>query len=221
MKSKREQHLHERMQQIQRRDRIILNNPVIMQGLGLAPVVVPAIDLGNALILGTAVLLLLTPTRMLATFIGQHTGYKFRAILYALTSGVVFIGVSYCLDILYGASVQSVGIYLALLVADPIILKRYASPKRERLITSFKKGIITSIGFCLVLFLVAGLREFLATGQLAGVEVISAQLWPLAALPAGGFIIVGLLVAVWQSAVMALKRSTNLNTAGQEEAGAV
>ncbi len=217
MKTPQEQHLQEKIQRFQRRDRVFLNNPVIMQGLGLAPVVIPATDLYNALILSVAVFLLLTPTRMLATFIGQHTGYKFRSILYALTSGVVFIGVGYCLDILFGPSLQSVGIYLALLVADPIILKRYESPKRERLITSLKKGIITSIGFCLVLFLVSGIREFLATGQLAGVEVISAQLWPLAALPAGGFIVVGLIVAIWQSAASALKR--NLQTAAQEEAG--
>ncbi len=218
MKSKQEQHLQERVQQIQRRDRIFLNNPVVMQGIGLAAIIIPATNLRNALILATAVALLLTPTRMLATFIGQHTGYKFRAILYALTSGVVYIGVGYCLDIIYGTSIQSVGIYLALLVADPLILKRYESPKRERLITSFKKGIVTTIGFCLVLFLVAGIREFLATGKLGGVEVITTQLWPLAALPAGGFIIVGLFIAIWQSAVFAFKR--NLHAVAQEEANA-
>ncbi len=216
MKTERERHFQERVQQIQRRDRIFLNNPVIMQGLGLAPIVVPATDLNNALILATAVMLLLTPTRMMATFIGQHTGYKFRAILYALTAGVVFIGVGYIMDVWFGTSVQRVGMYLALLVADPLILKRYESPKRERLFTSFKKGIITSIGYCLVLFLVAGIRELLGVGQLAGIEVTSIPLWPLAALPAGGFIIVGLLVAIWQSAAGAFKSS--LRTAAHEEA---
>ena len=196
----------DRMDVLQRRDRIFLNNPVIMQGLGIAPVVIPATNLRNAVIIAMAVLLLLTPTRMLATFIGQHTGFKFRAILYVLTAGVVFIGVGYLMDIIFGPAVQNVGIYLALLVVEPLILKRYESPKRERLFTSFKKGMITTVGFCLVLFLVAGLRELLATGQLAGTEVIRSTLWPLAAMPAGGFIILGMIVAVWRSAVSMFKQ---------------
>lgn len=194
------------MDLLQRRDRIFINNPVVMQGLGIAPIVIPATNLRNAVVLAMAVLLLLTPTRMLATAIGQHTGFKFRAVLYVLTSGVVFIAVGYLLDILFGPAVQNVGIYLALLVVEPLILKRYESPKRERLITSFKKGMITTLGFCLVLFLVAGIRELLATGQLYGAEVIRNTLWPLAAMPAGGFIILGLVVALWRSAVSIIKR---------------
>ncbi len=201
MKRSRAEYLQQNMERLKRRDRILLNNPVIMQGLGIAPIVIPATNLRNAVIMAVAVLLLLTPTRMLATFIGQHTGYKFRAILYVLTAGVVYIGVGYTLDILFGPAVQNLGIYLGLLVVEPLILKRYASPKRERLVTSFKKGILTTLGFCLVLFIVAGTRELLATGQLYGAEVIRSTLLPMAAMPSGGFIILGLLVAVWRSAV--------------------
>ncbi len=201
MKRSRAQFFQDNIDLLKRRDRIFLNNPVIMQGLGIAPIVIPATNLRNAVILAAAVLLLLTPTRMLATLIGQHTGYKFRAMLYVLTAGVVFIGVGYLLDILFGPAVQNVGIYLGLLVVEPLILKRYASPKRERLFTSFKKGMVTTLGFCLVLFVVAGTRELLATGQLYGAEVIRSSLLPLAAMPAGGFIVLGLVVALWRSAV--------------------
>ena len=42
-------------------DRIFLNNPVIMQGMGLAPLVVLATSGRNALMLAVAVALLLTP----------------------------------------------------------------------------------------------------------------------------------------------------------------
>lgn len=206
MKRSRAQFFSDHIDLLQRRDRVFLNNPVIMQGLGIAAIVIPAINLRNAVILAVAVLFLLTPTRMLATVIGQHTGYKFRAMLYVLTAGVVFIGVGYLLDVLFGTAVQNVGIYLGLLVVEPLIIKRYASPKRERLVTSFKKGILTTIGFCMVLFLVAGLRELLATGQLYETEVIRSTLMPMAATPAGGFIILGLVVALWRSAVAIFRR---------------
>ena len=61
MNVKKAMYLSENMEQIARRDRIWLNNPVIMQGMGLAPLVVAATNGMNALMLSVAVLLLLTP----------------------------------------------------------------------------------------------------------------------------------------------------------------
>ncbi len=210
MKDDRLRYFARNMDLFSRRDRVFLNNPVIMQGLGLAPIVIPANSIKNAAILALAVLLLLTPTRMLATFIGQHTGFKFRAVIYALTAGVVFIGVAYLVEYIFGSAVQSVGIYLPLLVLEPLIIKRYESPKRERLITSFKKGIITTIGFCLVLFLMAGIRELLALGTLGGIVVFRGALLPLAAMPAGGFILLGLVAALWRALVFSFKKRVSM-----------
>ncbi|MGD9560449.1 MAG: Rnf-Nqr domain containing protein, partial [Oscillospiraceae bacterium] len=153
---------------------------------------------------------LLTPTRMIATLIGQHTGPKMRAVVYALTSGVVYAVVAYALERIFGNQVQALGIYLPLLVLEPLIIKRYENPQRERLTTSFRKGIITTIGFCLVLFLLAGIREVLALGTLGGVVVFREPLLPMAALPAGGFIALGLLAAVWRGGVNAFKRNISL-----------
>lgn len=206
MNQPRPSYIAEHIDVLSRRDRIFLNNPVIMQGLGLAPIVVPAVNIQNAFILAVAVLLLLTPTRMLATFIGQRIGFKFRAVVYVLISSLVFVGVAYVIDRLFGTAAGSVGIYLPLLVLEPLIIKRYESPKRERLITSFKKGMITTAGYCLVLFFVAGLREILATGMLGSVEVFRGALFPLAALPAGGFILLGVITAIWRGIVVSFLR---------------
>lgn len=206
MKDSRSRFFADNMDRLTRRDRIFINNPVIMQGLGIAAIVIPATNLQNALVLAFAVLILLTPTRMIATAIGQRVGYKARAVTYALTAGVVYILVAYLVEILFGGTVANVGIYLPLLVVEPLILKRFESPKRERVFTSFKKGIITTIGYCLVLFIVAGLREFLAVGQLGGVEIYRGALFPMAAMPAGGFIILGLLAAIWRAVVQVFKK---------------
>lgn len=207
MKRSRARYFQQNMDRLTRRDRVFINNPVVMQGLGIAPIVISATNIQNATILAMGVLLLLTPTRMLATFIGQHTGFKFRAVIYALTSGLVFVGVAWALEAMFGSALTGVGIYLPLLVFEPLVLKRYGSPKRERVITSLKKGLLTTMGFCLVLFLSAGLRELLAAGTLGGVEVFRGGLLPIAALPAGGFIMLGLIIAVWRGFVNTFKRS--------------
>ncbi|MDL2218972.1 electron transporter RnfE [Ruminococcaceae bacterium OttesenSCG-928-O06] len=211
MRDDRIRYFAKNMDRLSRRDRVFLNNPVIMQGLGLAPVVIPATTLGNAFILAVGVALLLTPTRMIATFIGQRTGsFLARAVTYALTAGVVYIGVGYIIDYLFGTGALAVGIYLPLLVLEPLIIKRYESPKRERLITSFKKGVITTIGFCLVLFLMAGLRELLALGTLGGIEILRVSLLPMASMPAGGFILLGLVASLWRGLVNTFKKNISL-----------
>lgn len=215
MKADRAQFFAENMDRFSRRDRVFLNNPVMMQGLGLAPIVIPSYNIQNAFIMAVAVILMLTPTRMLATFIGQRTGHKFRAVIYAVTAGLVYIGTAYIIDVLFGTAARSVGIYLPLLVLEPLIIKRYESPKSERLSTSLRKGIITTAGFILVLFLVAATREILAQGTLGGVLVLRMAVLPMAAMPAGGFIVLGLLAALWRGLVNTFKKRISMEVKKQ------
>ena len=199
------------MDRLSRRDRVFINNPVVMQGMGLAPIVIAATTLQNAAILAFGVLLLLTPTRMIATAIGQRVGFFLRAITYCLTSAALYFFVAMVMERLFGTALQSVGIYLPLLVLEPLVIKRYESPKRERISTSFKKGIITTAGFCLVIFLLAAVREVLSLGTLGGVAVFrGTALLPLAAMPAGGFILMGLVAALWRGLVASFKKNVGM-----------
>lgn len=199
-----------------KKDRIFLNNPVVMQGLGLAPLVVAAVSLQNAAMLAVAVLLILTPTRVLAAFLTRFSLFRFRGLTYALSACVVYIGALFILRTLYTpAELGLLGLYLPLLCADPIVLKRYERPQRERVKTAFKKGLITSAGYILVLFLTGGIREFLGTGSLFGHAVMSYSLLPLAALPMGGFILLALLIAAWRGAASIVKRQMALGVKQQ------
>lgn len=210
MKADRIRYFAENMDRLSRRDRVFLNNPVIMQGLGLAPIVIPANTLYNALVLFVGAALLLTPTRMLATAIGQRMGFLMRGVVYALTSGLIYFAVAMAMDYMFGAGAVAVGIYLPLLVLEPLIIKRYESPQRERLITSFKKGVLTTLGFGLVLFLLAALRELLSRGTLGGVEIFRFSLLPFVAIPAGGFVLLGFVAALWRGFVNMFKKNISL-----------
>ena len=198
-----------------KKDRVFLNNPVVMQGLGLAPLVVAAVNLQNAVMLAVAVLLILTPTRVLAAFLTRFSLFRFRGLTYALSACVVYIGALFVLRSLYTpAQLGLLGLYLPLLCADPIVLKRYERPQR-RVKTALKKGLITSAGYILMLFLTAAIREFLGAGSLFGHAVMSYSLLPLAALPMGGFILLALLIAGWRGAVSIVKRQMALGVKQQ------
>ena len=210
MKDSRARYFANNLEELSRTDRIFLNNPVIMQGLGLAPVIVPARTLQTAFILAVGVTLMLMPTRVLGNIIGKKTGFKFHAVLYALISAVVFVAARYIMDIFFGLSLTSVGIYLPLLVLDPLIIKRQTNLQEEDISTSFRRGLASTAGFCLVLFLSAAAREVLAYGTLAGIEVVRFRAMPMADMAAGGFIVLGVLAAVWRAAANAFKRKVNM-----------
>lgn len=199
-----------------KRDRVLLNNPVVMQGLGLAPLVVAAINVKNATMLAVAVALLLTPTRVIAAFLSRFSYFRFRGLTYAVTSAAVFAGVMWVMERLFtSADITLLGLYLPLLVADPIILKRYERPQRERIRTAFRKGIITTAGYVLAMYVTAVVREFLGTGAVLGHTLLKTPLFPMAQLPSGGFIVLAFIIVVWRGGVNIVKRQMGLGAKQQ------
>lgn len=189
-----------------KRDRLFLNNPVVMQGLGLAPLVVAATTMKNATILAVALFLLLTPTRILAAFLSRFSLFRFRGLTYAFSAALVWMADWYILGLLFpSADLALLGLYLPLLAADPIVLKRYERPQRERIKTAFRKGVITSLGYILAMMLTAAVREFLGAGTLYGHVILPFSLLPLAQLPSGGFILLALIIAAWRGLAGAVK----------------
>lgn len=180
-----------------RSDHIWLSNPVMVRGLGLAPVVGAALDGERALILCVASLLLITFTRVLAVAVCHLSGNRFRPIIYSYAAALLYIPVYILLYEFFGNSLTALGIYLPILVVEPAIVKRMEFAELEPLRDALRHGFNNGIGMCVALLIVGCLREFLASGTVFGHEVIHMALLPLAAQPAGGFVLVGVIAAVW------------------------
>ncbi len=178
-------------------DHLWLNNPVMVRGLGLAPVVAVASDGDNALMLCAAAILLLTTTRMLAVAVCHLTGNRFRALVYSFSAAVLYIPAYLILYHLFGADLSVLGIYLPLLVVEPAIIKRLEAPELESVGEAFRRGINNTVGLCISLLLVGSLREVLSVGTLFGHTILNTQLLPLASQPAGGFLLLGFISAIW------------------------
>ena len=183
-------------------DRVFLNNPVVMQGMGLAPLVVLATSGQNALMLAVAVALLLTPSRMLACLLSrlfplreEHPANAElekkllpRSILYSGSAAVVYLA-AYPILVL--------GIYLPMLVVEPLLTYRFGRVQ-ETMKKAVSKGIRITIGYGLLLLLLGCVREWLSAGTVFG-HVLSRPVLPMASMPAGGFIVLGVLCAVWRT----------------------
>lgn len=184
-----------------RRDHIWLSNPVMVRGLGLALVIGAALDGKRALMLCVASLILVALTRPVAVAIYHLTQNRWRPVIYCYTAAVLYIPTYILMYRMFGADLSVLGIYLPILTVDPAIVKRMEFTELESVSTAFRHGYNNALGMCAALLLVGCLREFLATGAIFGHVVIHRTLLPMAALPAGGFVLLGVLAAIWLASV--------------------
>ena len=198
-------------------DRVFLNNPVVMQGMGLAPLVVLATTGQNAGMLAVAVALLLVPSRVLACLLSrlvplnsEHPAPEElqkkllpRALVYAASAAVVYLAAYPVLNLLFGTSLLALGIYLPMLVVEPLLTYRFGRVQ-ETMHKAVSKGIRITVGYVLLLLVMGCVREWLSLGTVFGTPVGRWALLPMARMPAGGFIVLGVLCAVWRA--LAAKR---------------
>ena len=192
-------------------DRVFLNNPVVMQGMGLAPLVVLATSGRNAVMLAVAVLLLLTPSRLLACLLSRLVPLKDeqpsaeelekkllpRGLIYCGSTAVIYFMMYPVLNTLFGVDLLSLGVYLPLLTVEPLLIYRFGRVQ-ERPRKAVSKGLRVTFGYALILLLVGCIREWLATGAVFGIAIGRHAVLPMASMPAGGFIVLGVLCAVWR-----------------------
>lgn len=192
-------------------DRVFKNNPVVMQGMGLAPLVVLATTGRNALMLAAAVALLLTPSRMLACLLSRWCPLRDespapeelekkllpRALLYSGSAAVVYLAAYPILNAAFGTDLLTLGIYLPMLIVEPLLTYRFGRVQ-ETMHKAVSKGLRITLGYALILLLLGCVREWLAYGSVFGVT-LSRSILPMAGMPAGGFIVLGVLCAVWRA----------------------
>lgn len=174
---------------------LLTSNTVLERGLVLAPVIVAATSVKNSLILGISFLVITFFTLLIASYVPKKFPYTIRVILYVLTACVLFIPTAKMLDFIFPESIFKVGIFLPLTVTNSLIVTKsetqFLKKKRPEMLWEV---FCYSLGFFLTIFVVGAIRELIARGTFYEMPVWSPS-FSVAALPFGGFIVVGFLAA--------------------------
>lgn len=110
---------------------------------------------------------------------------------------MVYLAAYPILNRLFGVSLLVLGIYLPMLVVEPLLTYRFGRVQ-ETMKKAVSKGIRITVGYGLLLLLLGCVREWLSAGTVFG-HVLSRPVLPMAGMPAGGFIVLGVLCAVWRT----------------------
>ena len=189
-----------------RKELIFMNNPVLIEGLALAPVIAAAITMKNAAILSVAAAVILIPTRFIGNLLVGIVPQRLRMMFYSLIASMLFIPAVMLVVDIFSLDITNVGLYFPIIVVDGIVLSRCEIPSREKVWESFVNGIKTAVGFAIVILMVGLLRELLVYNKIWGYDITLGFRLSIFGTTAGGFILLALMCAFTQWVVSAVKR---------------
>lgn len=178
---------------------IIKENPVLVLILGTCPTLAVSTSVTAALGMGLAATAVLTCSNMAISALRNVIPNRVRIPCY-ITLIAGFVTIVQLLMEAYAYSIyQSLGVYLALIVVNCIILGRaemYAN--KHGVIDSAIDGLGMGVGFTLALFGMAAIREVFGAGTFCGAPIPWFNDNPIGLLTMapGGFLVYGCLIAV-------------------------
>ncbi len=178
---------------------IFKNNPTFRLVLGLCPTLAVTTSLENALGMGLAASFVLVCSNGLVSALRKVIPDAVHIPCYIVIVAAFVTTTDLLMQAYLPALSESLGIFIPLIVVNCVILGRAeAFACRNGVVDSLADGLGTGLGFTLS---VAAVREFVGAGSLTvwgdlAVRNIHSHAVVLAILPAGGFITLGLLLAL-------------------------
>ena len=200
---------------------LITNNPVLVQLIGMCATMAISTTLFNGIGMGLSVLIILTCCNVVVSAIRKIIPGQVRlAIFVVVIAGFVTI-VDLLLKAFIPALSESLGVFIPLIVVNCIIIGRAEGfSSKENVFLSVRDGVFQGLGYTVVLVLMCLVRELLGSGTFgggllnvansvltldgtgAGIRIIPEGFGAGAlTLPFGGFLTLGILMAVMQYAL--------------------
>lgn len=214
---------------------LITNNPVLVQQIGMCATMAITTTLFNGLGMGISVLIILTCCNVVIAAIRKIVPNEIRlAIFVVVIAGFVTI-VDLLLKAFIPALSEALGVFIPLIVVNCIIIGRAeAFCQKNTVGASLIDGVAQGCGYTCVLIIMCVVREFLGSGRFGGglIDIANGfritmdgtgggiQIFPadygasILNLPFGGFLTLGVLIAVMQ---YALKKSAAKKAAAEKE----
>ena len=178
------------------RNSALIQNPVLFEAIGIAPIAAIAVSLKTAIILAVASCLELVIIELFTCLALKKVKSYFRMPVYAALGMLINLPVFMFFAKFTPNETLNVGIFLPLLAVNSLIAlhcERFAVKNKMK--DTFVDAISAAAGYAFVLLLVGTAREILGSGTIYSIDLhLPVQLTGLLA-PFGGLLLVGFLAA--------------------------
>lgn len=183
------------------KDGIITKNPIFIQLLGMCPTLAVTTTVSNGIGMGLSATFVLICSNFFISMLRKFIPSKIRIASYI----VIIAGFVSTVEMVIKAWLpdlsKSLGLFIPLIVVNCIILARAeAFASKNAPIPSAVDGFACGIGFTIALTVISAIRELFGNGTLLGFNIMGENFSPalLLILPAGGFLVLGFLIALVQ-----------------------
>lgn len=155
-----------------------LNNPVIVQILGICSALAVTAKLKPAIVMGLSVTVIVAMSNVIISLIRNSIPNRIRIIVQLVVVAALVTIVSEILKAYaYDVSVQ-LSVYVGLIITNCILMGRLeAFAMMNKPWDSFLDGIGNGLGYAAILVVLAFIRELFGSGALFGVQVIPDSLY--------------------------------------------
>ncbi|NOZ25556.1 MAG: electron transport complex subunit RsxE [Nitrospirae bacterium] len=174
---------------------VIKENTIFRLVISLCPAIAVTNSVRNGFLLGSAVLFVQAMVNSTVALLRNFIHPRIRIPIFMLIiSGWVTV-VDMLMAAYARAAYKEIGLYIQIIVAFASILARaevFAS--KNKVGASFFDGLGSGLGFLVALVIISFFRELLGKGTLVGVTIVPVKPMLIMILPAGGFLVTGLLM---------------------------
>ena len=178
---------------------LIKENPTFVQLLGMCPTLAITTTLFNGLGMGLSATAVLVMSNILISLLRKFVPDKVRIAAYVVIIATFVTIVDMSLKAFLPELASSLGTFIPLIVVNCIILARAeAFASKNSVAKSALDGLGMGLGFTGALCIISAVREFFGSGTIWGIEIYGKTITPPAiiGMPPGGFIVLGLLIAL-------------------------
>jgi len=150
-----------------------VNNPVVVQILGICSALAVTVQLKPALVMGIAVTIIVAMSNVIVSLIRNTIPMRVRIIVQLVVVAALVTLVSEILKAFAYDIAMQLSVYLGLIITNCILMGRLeAFAMTNNAWDSLLDGLGNGLGYALILVIVAFVRELFGSGQLLGFQVI-------------------------------------------------
>ena len=184
----------------QLKDGLITQNPVLVQLLGMCSTLAITTTVANGIGMGLSVTIILTLSNIFISLLRRIIPEQVRIACYIVVIAGFVTMVDLLLQAFFPDIAESLGVFIPLIVVNCIILARAESfASKSKPLPAAIDGICQGLGYTMILLAMSAIRELLGAGTLNGSRIFPAEYAAnMLALPVGGFLTLGCLIALMQ-----------------------
>lgn len=150
-----------------------INNPVLVQILGICSALAVTVQLKPALVMGISVTIIVALSNVVISLIRKSIPMRIRIIVQLVVVAALVTIVSEILKAFAYDVAMQLSVYIGLIITNCILMGRLeAFAMTNNVKDSLMDGLGNGFGYAMILVIVAFVRELLGSGKLLGYQII-------------------------------------------------